>query len=176
MAKRRIVTDGDSALRTVCRPVTKITPRIITLLDDMIETMRDADGVGLAAPQVGVLLRVVVIETKPGVVYELINPVIIESEGEQEGGEGCLSVPGRGGCVRRPMRVRVRATNRHGEEYVLEGTEFLARAICHETDHLDGKLYTDIALYMYDTESEEEAEEPSPRLRRHARRLRVKGN
>lgn len=176
MAKRKIVTDGDAALRAVCRPVAKITPRIITLLDDMIETMRAADGVGLAAPQVGVLLRAVVIETEPGVVHELINPVIIDKSGEQEGAEGCLSVPGRSGCVARPMKVSVRAMNRHGEEYVLEGEELLARAICHETDHLDGILYTDIALYMYDTSSDEDEEprgEHSPRLRRHARRLRT---
>ncbi len=166
MAKRKILTDNDPTLRTVCRPVPRITPRVITLLDDMIETMRAANGVGLAAPQVGVLLRAVVIETEPGTVYELINPEIIETSGEQEGSEGCLSLPGRSGHVKRPMTVKVKALNRNGEEYVLEGTDLLARAICHETDHLDGRLYIDVAEYMY----EPEEEELSPRLRKHARR------
>jgi peptide deformylase len=135
----------------------------------MIETMRDANGVGLAAPQVGVLLRAVVIETEPGTVYELINPEIIETSGEQEGSEGCLSLPGRSGHVKRPNYVKVKALNRDGEEYVLEGTELLARAICHETDHLDGRLYVDVAEYMYAPEDEEE-ERVSPRLRKYARR------
>ncbi len=167
MAKRKILTDNDPTLRTVCRPVPRITPRVVTLLDDMIETMRAANGVGLAAPQVGVLLRAVVIETEPGTVYELINPEIIGTSGEQEGSEGCLSLPGRSGHVKRPMNVTVKALNRHGEEYILEGTELLARAICHETDHLDGKLYIDVAEYMYEPEEEEEL---TPRLRKHARR------
>ena len=168
MAKRKILTDNDPTLRTVCRPVPRITPRIVTLLDDMIETMRDANGVGLAAPQVGVLLRAVVIETEPGTVHELINPEIIETSGEQEGSEGCLSLPGRSGHVKRPNYVKGKALNLNGEEYVLEGTELLARAICHETDHLDGHLYIDFAEYMY--EPEEEEERVSPRLRKYARR------
>ena len=167
MAKRKILTDNDPTLRTVCRPVPRITPRIVTLLDDMIETMRAANGVGLAAPQVGVLLRAVVIETEPGVVHELINPEIIETSGEQEGSEGCLSLPGQSGHVKRPNYVKVKALNRNGEEYVLEGTELLARAICHETDHLDGHLYIDFAEYMYEPEEEERV---SPRLRKHARK------
>jgi len=167
MAKRKILTDNDPTLRTVCRPVPRITPRVITLLDDMVETMRYANGVGLAAPQVGVLLRAVVIETEPGVVHELINPEIIETSGEQEGSEGCLSLPGRSGHVKRPNYVKVKALNRNGEEYVLEGTELLARAICHETDHLDGHLYVDFADYMYEPEEEERV---SPRLRKHARK------
>ena len=167
MAKRKILTDNDPTLRTVCRPVPRISPRIVTLLDDMIETMRDANGVGLAAPQVGVLLRAVVIETEPGVVHELINPEIIETSGEQEGSEGCLSLPGQSGHVKRPNYVKVKALNRKGEEYVLEGTELLARAICHETDHLDGHLYVDFAEYMYEPEEEERV---SPRLRKHARK------
>ena len=169
MAKRKILTDNDPTLRTVCRPIPRITPRIETLLDDMIETMRDANGVGLAAPQVGVLLRVVVIETEPGEVYELINPEIIEASGEQEGSEGCLSLPGRSGHVKRPNYVKAKALNRKGEEYILEGTELLARAICHELDHLDGRLYIDVADYMYAPEDEEE-ERVSPRLRKYARR------
>ena len=167
MAKRKILTDNDPTLRTVCRPVPRVTPRIVTLLDDMIETMRAANGVGLAAPQVGVLLRAVVIETEPGVVHELINPEIIETSGEQEGSEGCLSLPGQSGHVKRPNYVKVKALNRNGEEYVLEGTELLARAICHETDHLDGHLYIDFADYMYEPEEEERV---SPRLRKHARK------
>ena len=167
MAKRKILTDNDPTLRTVCRPVPRITPRIVTLLDDMLETMRYANGVGLAAPQVGVLLRAVVIETEPGVVHELINPEIIETSGEQEGSEGCLSLPGQSGHVKRPNYVKVKALNRNGEEYVLEGTELLARAICHETDHLDGHLYIDFADYMYEPEEEERV---SPRLRKHARK------
>lgn len=143
MAKLKIVKMGDDTLRKVCRPVDRITPRIITLLDDMIETMRDADGCGLAAPQVGVLRRIVVVEVEPGVVYELINPKIISYAGEQEGQEGCLSVPGRWGIVRRPKHVTVRALNRQGEWFEVTGSDLLARAFCHELDHLDGVLYTD---------------------------------
>ena len=143
MAILKIVKFGDEGLRRVCRPVDEITPRIITLLDDMIETMRHADGVGLAAPQVGILRRIAVIEVEPGTVYELINPKIIAYTGEQVGTEGCLSNPGKYGTVKRPMAVTVRAMNRKGETYELTGKELLARAICHECDHLDGKLYTD---------------------------------
>ena len=146
MAKLKILKVGDSTLRKVCRPVDKITPRILMLLDDMIETMRAADGVGLAAPQVGVLRRVVVIETPDDGLFELINPKIIAYSGEQESEEGCLSVPGRWGLTKRPMAVTVRAMNRYGETYDLTGKELLARAICHECDHLDGKLYTDIQI------------------------------
>ncbi len=144
MAILKIVKFGDEGLRRICRPVDEITPRIITLLDDMIETMRHADGVGLAAPQVGILRRIAVIEVEPGTVYELINPKIVAYTGEQVGTEGCLSNPGKYGTVKRPMAVTVRAMNRKGEIYELTGRELLARAICHECDHLDGKLYTDI--------------------------------
>jgi peptide deformylase len=168
MAKRKIVQYGDETLRRVCRPVDKITLRTKILLDDMLETMRKADGVGLAAPQVGILRRIVVIEVEEGEVLELINPEIVEMSGEVAGVEGCLSVPGKQGIVTRPSYVKVKALNRKGEEYVLEGTELLARAICHETDHLDGHLYVDFAEYMY--EPEEEEERVSPRLRKHARR------
>ena len=146
MAKLRIVKFGEETLRKVCRPVDEITPKIITLLDDMIETMRDADGCGLAAPQVGVLRRIAVIEVEPGVVYELINPRIIAFSGEQKETEGCLSNPGKWGITCRPMSVTVRAMNRHGKEYELFGEGLLARAICHECDHLDGKLYTDVQI------------------------------
>lgn len=145
MAKLKIVKVGDDVLRKKCRPVEEITPKIIRLLDDMIQTMRDAQGVGLAAPQVGILRRIVVIEVEEGNVIELINPKIIAYAGEQVGNEGCLSVPGKWGTVSRPMHVTVRATNRHGEAFELTGSELLARAICHELDHLDGKLYIDVA-------------------------------
>ena len=148
MAKLKIVKVGDDTLRKVCRPVDAITPRIITLLNDMIDTMHEADGVGLAAPQVGVLRRVVVIETPDEGLFELINPKIIAYSGEQEGEEGCLSVPGRWGIVKRPMHVTVRAMNRKGEVVDITGSGLLARAICHELDHLDGKLYIDIAKEM----------------------------
>ena len=146
MAKLKIVKIGDDTLRKVCRPVEKITPRIVTLLDDMIETMRDADGCGLAAPQVGVLRRIAVVEVEPGKVIELINPKIIAYAGEQNDQEGCLSIPGRWGITKRPMHVTVRATNRHGETFEVSGSELLARALCHEIDHLDGKLFLDCMI------------------------------
>ena len=117
MAKLKIVKHGDETLRKVCRPVEKITPRIITLLDDMLETMHAADGVGLAAPQVGVLRRIAIVEVEEGEVYELINPRIVAFAGEQEEQEGCLSIPGRWGITKRPKHVTVRAFNRKGEEY-----------------------------------------------------------
>lgn len=145
MAKLKIVKVGDETLRKKCRPVEEITPRTLRLLDDMAETMRDANGVGLAAPQVGVLRRIVVIEVEEGQLIELINPKIVAYAGEQTGTEGCLSVPNKWGTVTRPMHVTVRALNRAGEEVEINGSEFLARAICHELDHLDGKLYIDIA-------------------------------
>ncbi len=150
MAKLNIIKIGDDTLRKICRPVETVTPRICQLLDDMIDTMRDAEGVGLAAPQVGILRRVVVIEVEEGKVLELINPRIIATAGEQEEIEGCLSVPGRSGKTRRPMHVTVRAMNRKGEEFDVSGSGLLARAFCHELDHLDGKLYIDNALEMYD--------------------------
>lgn len=145
MAKLKIIKVGDEVLRKKCRPVEVINQRTLQLLDDMAETMRDAQGVGLAAPQVGVLRRIVVIEVEEGNLIELINPKIIAYAGEQDGTEGCLSVPNKWGTVKRPMHVTVRATNRHGEEFEITGSELLARAFCHEIDHLDGKLYIDIA-------------------------------
>ena len=143
MAKLKIVKHGDETLRKICRPVDQITPRTITLLDDMIETMRDADGCGLAAPQVGVLRRIAVVEVEPGEVIELINPKIIAFAGEQQEQEGCLSIPGRWGITKRPMHVTVRALNRKGATFEVSGSELLARALCHEIDHLDGKLFID---------------------------------
>ena len=152
MAKLQIRKLGDEALRKNCRPVDAITPRVITLLDDMIETMRAANGCGLAAPQVGILRRIVVVEVEPGEVYELINPKIIAFSGEQEGQEGCLSVPGQWGIVKRPMNVTVRAQNRKGETVEITGHELLARCFCHELDHLDGTLYIDKATSMNEEE------------------------
>ena len=156
MAKLQIRKVGDEVLRKTCRPVEAITPRILTLLDDMIDTMRDANGVGLAAPQVGILRRIVVIEVNEGEVLELINPRIVAYAGEQEGLEGCLSLPGQWGIVKRPMHVTVRALNRCGEEVEYKGSELLARCFCHELDHLDGKLYPDVAERMLDKEEIEE--------------------
>ena len=156
MAKLKIVKEGDDTLRKVCRPVDQITPRIHQLLDDMIDTMRDAGGVGLAGPQVGVLRRIVVIEVEEGEVLELINPKIIAYAGEQEGLEGCLSLPGKWGIVKRPMHVTVRALNRHGETVEYRGSELLARCFCHELDHLDGKLYPDVCERMLYKEEIEE--------------------
>ena len=146
MAILKIVKFGDPMLRKVSREVTEITPRITTLLDDMIDTMRAAEGCGLAAVQVGVLRRIAVIEIEEGKVYELINPKIVAYAGEQEETEGCLSNPGYQGVTKRPKAVTVRAMDRYGKEYELRGTDLLARAICHECDHLDGKLYTDVQI------------------------------
>ncbi|NLI59970.1 MAG: peptide deformylase [Clostridiales bacterium] len=134
--------ERDKVLRKISRPVEKINERTLTLLDDMAETMYDADGVGLAAPQVGVLRRIVVIDVGEGII-ELINPEIKDQEGEQVAMEGCLSIPGLIGQVKRPARIVVRALNRHGEKIEIEGNEVLARALCHELDHLDGVLYID---------------------------------
>ena len=148
MAKLRIVKYGDDTLRKACRPVDTITPRVLTLLDDMVETMHAADGCGLAAPQVGILRRIAIVEVEPGEIYEMINPKIIARAGTQEETEGCLSLPGKWGTTRRPMHVTVRAQDRNGNEVEYSGSDLLARAFCHELDHLDGKLYTDCAIRM----------------------------
>jgi peptide deformylase len=144
MAIRNILKEGDETLRKVSRPVEKIDQRILTLLDDMAETMYDADGVGLAAPQVGILKRVIVIDIRDdqGLIC-LINPEIIEANGEQVDEEGCLSIPGKSGLVKRPSFVKVKGLNREGEAVILSGTGLLATAFCHEIDHLDGILFTD---------------------------------
>ena len=158
MALLNIIKKGDETLRKVCRPVTAITPRIITLLDDMKETLLDAEGVGLAAPQVGILRRIaLVIDTNDGDrIYELINPEIIEREGEQEEMEGCLSVPGEWGITHRPMKVTVKAMDRDGNEFTVTGEGLTARGFCHEIDHLDGKLFTDEAVHMLTKEEIDE--------------------
>lgn len=144
MALRNIRTNGDEILRKKCRAVEKITDREITLIKDMKETMYKAQGVGIAAPQVGVLKRIFVVdvENDDGAIT-FINPEIIETEGIQKDYEGCLSVPGESGEVERPYKVKVKALNEQGEEFVLEAEELLARAICHENDHLDGILFID---------------------------------
>lgn len=139
---RPIVKIGDDTLRKECKPMQKFDLRLWLLLRDMAETMYKAEGVGLAAPQVGILRRVVVIDVGDGLI-ELINPEIIDSEGENGGAEGCLSIPGRTGYVVRPQKVTVRAQDRKGKHFELTGEGFLARAICHELDHLDGVLYVD---------------------------------
>ncbi len=152
MAVLNIVKDGDEVLRKVCRPVTEITPRIIRLLDDMKATLHKANGVGLAAPQVGVLRRIAIVECEPGELIELINPEIIEQSGEQEEIEGCLSVPDRWGITHRPAKVKVKATDRHGNTFTVEGEGLLARALCHEIDHLDGIIFYDNAVRMLSKE------------------------
>ena len=146
MAILQIVKLGDPILRKISRPVEEITPRVLRLLDDMTETMRRANGCGLAAVQVGVLRRVVVIEVEEGKVIELINPRIVAYSGKQEEQEGCLSLPGKWGTTRRPKHVTVRALNRNGEEVEYIGSDLLARAFCHELDHLDGKLFIDAVI------------------------------
>ena len=150
MALRNIVKDGDPILEKRCRPVEKFDAKLHTLLDDMAETMHHANGVGWAAPQVGMLRRVVVIDISPeqNEVLELVNPKIIAFSGEQEGNEGCLSFPGQWGIVKRPEYVKVKAQNRFGEEFEAEGKGLLARAFCHEIDHLNGIVFKEVAERM----------------------------
>lgn len=143
MAIRNIREMGDPVLNKVCKEVKEVTPRIRELIDDMVETMYEANGVGLAAPQVGILKRIVVIDCTGEDLLVMINPKIIETSGEQTGGEGCLSVPGKSGTVTRPNYVKAIAYNEDMELFEVEGTELLARAICHELDHLDGHLYVE---------------------------------
>ena len=142
MALRTIRLEGDPVLNKVCKEVKEITPKIQTLIDDMLETMYEANGVGLAAPQVGILRRIVVIDVGEGPIV-MINPTIIETAGEQTGDEGCLSVPGKAGEVTRPNYVKARFFDENMDEYEIEGEELLARASCHELEHLDGHLYVE---------------------------------
>ena len=159
MAIRNLRFGGDAILTKTSKEVKEITPKVKELNDDMLETMYEANGVGLAAVQVGVLKRIVVIDVGEGPVV-MINPQVIKTEGTQTGDEGCLSVPGKAGQVTRPMKATVRYTGEDGAEYELEGEELLARAICHECDHLDGKLYLDLVEgELHDTTYEEEEEE-----------------
>lgn len=161
MALRNILKQGDETLTKHCRPVTDFNARLHELLDDMAETMLEANGVGLAAPQVGVLRRaVVVLETNvpegEEYVIELVNPEVIERDGEQESPEGCLSVPGSFGMVKRPMHVKVRAQDRDGRTFEIEGEGLTARAFCHECDHLDGHMFTELCDHIM-TDEELEA-------------------
>ncbi len=160
MALRQIREIGDDILTKKCREVKEMTPRLRELIQDMLDTMYAADGVGLAAPQVGVLRRIVVIDVGEGPIV-MVNPRIVEQDGEQEGNEGCLSVPGKTGMVRRPNHVVAEALNENMEPFTVEGEELLARAICHELDHLEGVLYTTkVEGELYDlTQEEEEPEE-----------------
>ena len=157
MGLRKNLTDKDPALHKVCRPVEKFDGRLHKLLDDMKETLIDANGVGLAAPQVGILRRVVLVDTGDEVL-ELINPSLLETSGEQVGAEGCLSVPGKYGLVKRPNYAKVRAQDRDGNWFEAEGEELIARCFCHELDHLDGILYTEV-MERFLTEEELEAQE-----------------
>ena len=159
MAIRNLRLEGDPILRKKSREVKEVTPKIRELIDDMLETMYDKDGVGLAAPQVGILRRIVVIDVGDGPLV-MVNPQIIREEGSQTGDDGCLSVPGKAGQVTRPNEVTVRFMDEEGEYYELDGTELLARAICHECEHLDGKLYIDIVEGpLHDVVPEEDEEE-----------------
>lgn len=151
MAIRNILNEREDALHRVCRPVTNFDERLWQLLDDMAETLHKADGCGLAAPQVGILRRAFVMDFGDGII-EVINPEIVERKGKQEDVEGCLSCPGEFGITRRPRRVKLKAQNRHGEEFTMEGEDLMARCICHETDHLDGILFKEHVIRMLDPE------------------------
>lgn len=164
MGLRKILTKEESVLHKRCRPVTVFDEKLHDLLDDMAETLVEANGVGLAAPQVGILRRIFIVDIGEEIV-ELINPEIIETEGEQDGMEGCLSVPNEFWLVKRPMRVKAKAQDRYGDWFEIEGEELIARCLCHENDHLDGHLYTEIAYHklteeelaeLYGAEDEEE--------------------
>ena len=161
MGLRKILTDKDPALHKVCKPVTAFDKKLHHLLDDMAETMQDANGVGLAAPQVGILRRVVTVDLGDEIL-ELVNPTLVETDGEQIGAEGCLSVPGRYGLVKRPYYAKVRAQDRYGDWFEVEGEELIGRCFCHELDHLDGIVYTQVMERFlseeelsYDDEEEE---------------------
>ena len=155
MAKLQIVKEGDPILRKKSRPITVIDDRIKELAADMLETMRSANGGGLAAVQVGKLRRLVIVEVEQNKPYILINPEIIKREGKQQEAEGCLSIPGRWGITARPMTVTVRATGLDGKEFTITGTDLAARAFCHEIDHLDGILFTDNVIRMLDPDEVE---------------------
>ena len=159
MALRKIALEGEECLTRVCRPVTDFNSRLHTLLDDMADTLRDADGVGLAAPQVGILRQVVLVINEDDEIIELINPEIIQTSGEQFGLEGCLSVPGRYGFVKRPMVVRVRAQDRNGNTFEVEDEGLTARCFCHEIDHLSGHIVDELVDRTYTVEEIEQMEE-----------------
>ena len=160
MGLRKILTDKDPTLHKVCKPVVNFDSRLFKLLDDMRDTLIDSNGVGLAAPQVGILRRVVLVDVgmEENEIVEFINPELIETDGEQYGAEGCLSVPGKYGLVKRPMYAKVRAQDRNGDWFEAEGEELIARCFCHELDHLDGIVYTEV-MDRFLTEEELNAEE-----------------
>ncbi len=159
MALRQVREIGDEVLTKKCKEVKRVTPRTLMLIEDMLDTMYETGGVGLAAPQVGILQRIVVIDVGDGPIV-LINPEIIETAGEQTGDEGCLSVPGKAGCVTRPNYVKVKAFDAGMEEVIYEGEELLARAFCHEIDHLDGHLYVEkVEGELHDVKYEDEETE-----------------
>ena len=157
MGLRKILTVKDPALHKVCKPMVNFDDRLFRLLEDMKETLIDSGGVGLAAPQVGILRRVVLVDVGDEIL-ELINPTLVETDGEQEGPEGCLSVPGKYGLVKRPYWAKVRAQDRNGNWFEAEGEELIARCFCHELDHLDGIIYTEI-MERFLTDEELEADE-----------------
>ncbi|MFR1050639.1 MAG: peptide deformylase [Lachnospirales bacterium] len=169
MAIREILTDKDPALHKKCHPVTRFDAKLGLLLDDMKETLAHANGAGLAAPQIGILRRVVVVVDGNDQMLELVNPEILAEEGEQDGLEGCLSVPGYYGFVKRPMKVRVKAQDRTGTWFEAEGEEIVARCFCHETEHLDGHVFTEHADKLYTTEELDQLMEEEGKRKRKDR-------
>lgn len=159
MAIRPILTDRDPALHKKCHAITKFDERLGDLLDDLKETLADANGAGLAAPQIGILRRAVIVVDENDEMLELVNPEIVQEEGEQDGLEGCLSLPGMWGYVLRPEKVRVKAQNRHGEWFEAEGTDVVARCFCHELEHLDGHVFSEHADRLYTSEELEALQE-----------------
>lgn len=183
MSLRKILTQGDPTLAKTCRPVEKFDQKLHWLLDDLKETLANAGGVGLAAPQIGILRRVVVVEDENEELLELVNPVIVSQEGEQEGWEGCLSVPNQYGWVERPNLVTVRAQDREGKFFEVSGEEMVARCFCHELEHLDGHLFVEHAGQLYTPDEidamegaeeeqapEQERPQPKPQSKKPARR------
>jgi len=156
MAIVKILTQEDPALNKVCHPVTKFDERLWGLLEDMRDTLIESNGVGLAAPQIGIIRRVVLVINENDEIMEIINPEILEQRGEQEGLEGCLSVPGMSGVVKRPMYVKIKAQDRNGNWYEAEGTGLTARCFCHELAHLDGHLYVELCDRLYSNEELEQ--------------------
>lgn len=170
MAIREMLTDKDPALHKKCHYITKFDEKLWTLLDDLKETLADAGGAGLAAPQVGIVRRAVIVVTDDGEMLELVNPEIVAQEGEQDGLEGCLSIPGMWGYVKRPMKVRVKAQDRSGQWFEAEGEEIVARCFCHEIEHLDGHVFSEHADRLYTGEEIEELQAKEERRSRRRRR------